>query len=145
MRTHSKARSSAFAATVALSAAGAALMAIVTPATAEAARPAVISPKACTISSYVDRDEHTGHVFAVGYATCPVNSPASISAGLYIDGALVKQSGQGCPLGSDCYTSSGAIALHSGRHQYCARAALFLSGGLGSTPSKVVWSCEYLG
>jgi hypothetical protein len=126
----------------ALMAAAAVTAAIGFAAPAEAASHQPASAKACSAAAYMDRDEHTGHVFAVGHTTCNVDFAASMRVNLWIDNRNVRGATQACPLRTTCYTSSGSIAPARGRHRYCAEAVFFFAG---KDSAQTVWSCKYQG
>lgn len=108
------------------------------PAAAATARPA--APAACTIRAAMDRAEHTGKLFATGWATCPVRFDAAMHVNLWIDRRVVRGRSMACRLGSNCFTSSGSSFPARGRHRYCAEATFFIAG---DDPSAQVWSCRY--
>jgi hypothetical protein len=118
-----------------------AVIAFAAPAAAARHQPTA-SPSACSPAAYMDQDENTGQVFAVGYTTCNVEFVATMRVNLWIDNTEVRGASQACPIGTDCYTSSGSIAPYPGRHRYCAQAVFYWAG---TNPSQTVWSCEYLG
>lgn len=136
MSVHIKARRLALTTAAALTAA---LAAAVPAASAQAA---TVSPQACSAVAALDRDEHTGNVFAVAYASCPIQFVATMRSNLWIDNTNVKGASQACPLGTTCYTSSGSVPPRSGRHRYCAQAVFFFAS---PNPSQTAWSCRYMG
>lgn len=138
---HSKARRLVLTAAAALTAA----LAFTAPAAASS-RPAVsnqqavISPSACGLGAAMDRDEHTGAVFATGFLTCPIHGVVSaMSVRLWIDSTVVRSRFMSCALGTNCFTSSGSSPLHAGRHRYCAEALFYNNG---EDVSLIQWSCE---
>lgn len=153
MVNYIKAGRPAFMAMTALAAA----IAFTAPAAAATARPApasaqpvadtaqvvAVSPRACTITAQVDRDEHTGALFGVGFATCPVFAvQALMHVNFWIDNKVVRSRSLHCAHGTNCFTSSGSILPAAGRHRYCAEATFYVDG---TDPSSQVWSCMFQG
>jgi hypothetical protein len=109
------------------------------PAEAASAAPAA----ACHIVPQMDRDEHTGALFAVGFASCPVYAAqAAMHVNLWIDNKVVRNRSLRCGHGTNCYTSSGSTPPARGRLRYCAEATFYVNG---ADPSSQVWSCMYQG
>lgn len=131
-----KARRPALVAVAGLTAA----LAFATPAAAASHRPA--APGTCRPIAGLDRNGHTGQVRAHGSVSCPVYGPASMRVTFWVDNTSVKSTSQACPIGTNCYTATGTITPHSGRHRYCSQAWFYW---VGPSPAQSRRICEYLG
>ncbi|MDR0343315.1 MAG: hypothetical protein LBI49_09345 [Nocardiopsaceae bacterium] len=108
-------------------------------ASAASSRPAAAAAVACHSNAALDRDEHTGALFAVGWTSCPVRFAADMRVNLWFDNHLVVGRTVACRLFTNCSTSSGSRLPLRGRHRYCAQSVFFISGGTGD----IRWSCRY--
>ena len=130
-------------AATALAAATLATSTALTASASAATRPMAVSPQACSTVANMDRDEHTGQLFATGYATCLVGAGTRMNVILWVDSTAARQHTQLCTYHTQCVTSTGSITPLSGRHRYCAEARFYLNSN--SPPVAENWSCEYLG
>lgn len=134
-----KVRNSALVAAAGLTAA-LALASPAAPAAAASHQPAI--PRACHPISGLDRDEHTGRMWAYGYTSCPVRGPAAMRVNIWVDSKAVRGRSQSCRYGSNCYTSSGMITPRHGRHRYCSQVWFYWAS---TDPTQASWYCRYIG